>query len=122
MSTACWTAIWIVSCTLSWSISTPARCPATEKRICLIAASELYRSAQLILPGELVAFPTETVYGLGANALDPAAVEKIYVAKGRPADRPLIVHVDSIQMARGLVREWRERAERLARVFWPGPL
>jgi L-threonylcarbamoyladenylate synthase len=76
----------------------------------------------LIRAGELVAFPTETVYGLGANALDPAAIEKIYAAKGRPPSSPLIVHVSSIEMARGLVREWPERAEQLARVFWPGPL
>jgi L-threonylcarbamoyladenylate synthase len=70
----------------------------------------------------LVAFPTETVYGLGVNALDPAAVEKIYRAKGRPATSPLIVHVSSIKMARNLVREWPERADKLARIFWPGPL
>jgi L-threonylcarbamoyladenylate synthase len=70
----------------------------------------------------LVAFPTETVYGLGANALDPAALEKIYAAKGRPAGSPLIVHVDSIEMARGLAREWPAHAELLARSFWPGPL
>jgi len=69
-----------------------------------------------------VAFPTETVYGLGANALDPSAVEKIYVAKGRPADSPLIVHVDSIEMARSLAREWPEKAQKLATRFWPGPL
>jgi L-threonylcarbamoyladenylate synthase len=94
----------------------------TEKRICLIEASELHRAAALIRAGELVAFPTETVYGLGANALDPAAVEKIYAAKGRPPESPLIVHVDSIEMARGLVREWPEKAEKLAKRFWPGPL
>jgi L-threonylcarbamoyladenylate synthase len=70
----------------------------------------------------LVAFPTETVYGLGANALDPAAIEKIYAAKGRPPSSPLIVHVSSIEMAKELVREWPERAEKLARIFWPGPL
>jgi L-threonylcarbamoyladenylate synthase len=69
-----------------------------------------------------VAFPTETVYGLGANALDPAALDKIYAAKGRPPQSPLIVHVDSIEMARGLTREWPEKAEKLARRFWPGPL
>ena len=69
-----------------------------------------------------MAFPTETVYGLGANALDPSAIEKIYAAKGRPPSSPLIVHVDSIEMARGLVREWPEKAELLARRFWPGPL
>jgi len=76
----------------------------------------------LIRSGELVAFPTETVYGLGANALDPAAVEKIYAAKGRPASSPLIVHVNSIEMARALAQEWPEKAERLAQRFWPGPL
>jgi L-threonylcarbamoyladenylate synthase len=85
-------------------------------------SSELQRAAALILSGELVAFPTETVYGLGANALDAAAVEKIYAAKGRPAGSPLIVHVDSIEMARGLVREWPEKAEMLAKRFWSGPL
>jgi len=69
-----------------------------------------------------VAFPTETVYGLGANALDASAVAKIYTAKGRPAESPLIVHVDSIEMARGLAREWPANAELLAQRFWPGPL
>ena len=76
----------------------------------------------MIRDGGLVAFPTETVYGLGANALDPAAVEKIFIAKGRPPSSPLIVHVDSIEMARGLVRAWPEKAEKIARRFWPGPL
>ena len=80
------------------------------KRICLSDdESEVAQAAELIRAGELVAFPTETVYGLGANALDCAAIEKIYAAKGRPAASPLIVHVDSIAMARGLVREWPER-------------
>ena len=85
----------------------------TEKRSCLIdaiAEAEIGRAADLIRAGELVAFPTETVYGLGANALDPAAIEKIYVAKGRPPSSPLIVHVNSIEMARGLVREWPEQS------------
>jgi L-threonylcarbamoyladenylate synthase len=83
---------------------------------------EIGRAAALIRAGELVAFPTETVYGLGANALDPSAIEKIYEAKGRPPSSPLIVHVSSIEMAQELVREWPERAEKLARIFWPGPL
>src|SRR5580698_8810958 len=91
-----------------------------EKRTCL--SNEIARAAALIRSGELVAFPTETVYGLGANALDPAAIEKIYAAKGRPPSSPLIVHVSSIEMARELVREWPERADKLARIFWPGPL
>jgi L-threonylcarbamoyladenylate synthase len=72
--------------------------------------------------GELVAFPTETVYGLGANALDATAVAKIYALKQRPATSPLIVHVPSIEAARTLVSEWPEEAERLAREYWPGPL
>src|SRR5579862_7994968 len=87
-----------------------------EKKICLSKAAEFIRN------GELVAFPTETVYGLGANALDPAAIEKIYAAKGRPPGSPLIVHVASIEMARSLVREWPEKAELLARRYWPGPI
>jgi L-threonylcarbamoyladenylate synthase len=93
-----------------------------EKKISRSSDDEIGRAAALIRSGELVAFPTETVYGLGANALDDAAIEKIYVAKGRPPGSPLIVHVSSIEMARGLVREWPERAEKLARIFWPGPL
>jgi L-threonylcarbamoyladenylate synthase len=93
-----------------------------EKRTCLSDASEIARAAALIRAGELVAFPTETVYGLGANALDPAAIDKIYAAKGRPPSSPLIVHVSSIEMAWELVREWPEQAEKLARIFWPGPL
>ncbi len=93
-----------------------------EKKICPSNATGISQAAELIRNGELVAFPTETVYGLGANALDAAAIEKIYAAKGRPATSPLIVHVSSVEMARGLVREWPERAEKLAAKFWPGPL
>ena len=80
------------------------------------------RAAALIRAGKLVAFPTETVYGLGANALDAAAVAGIFHAKGRPKTSPLIVHVDSLEMARGLASEWPEAAETLARRYWPGPL
>ncbi|MBZ5617116.1 MAG: threonylcarbamoyl-AMP synthase [Acidobacteriia bacterium] len=79
-------------------------------------------AARLIRAGRLVAFPTETVYGLGANALDRAAVERIFAAKGRPRTSPLIVHVDSIEMARGLASIWPDAAEVLARRYWPGPL
>ena len=79
-------------------------------------------AAERIRAGELVAFPTETVYGLGANALDAAAVAKIYELKGRPATSPLIVHVASIEMARTLVTEWPPEAEMLACHYWPGPL
>jgi L-threonylcarbamoyladenylate synthase len=80
------------------------------------------RAASLLRAGELVAFPTETVYGLGALALDPAAVAKIYAAKQRPRSSPLIAHVASLEQARSLVREWPEAAARLAAAFWPGPL
>ena len=80
------------------------------------------RAAALIRAGKLVAFPTETVYGLGANAFDLAAVERIFTAKGRPHTSPLIVHVDSIEMARGLAACWPPAAETLARRYWPGPL
>jgi len=79
-------------------------------------------AAELIRAGRLVAFPTETVYGLGANALDAAAVERIFAAKGRPRTSPLIVHVDSVEMARSLAAEWPDGAETLARHYWPGPL
>jgi L-threonylcarbamoyladenylate synthase len=83
---------------------------------------EIARAAALIRDGKLVAFPTETVYGLGANALDAEAVARIFVAKGRPATSPLIVHVDSAEMARTLAREWPAAAEELAQRYWPGPL
>ena len=75
-----------------------------------------------IRAGGLVAFPTETVYGLGANALDAGAVQKIYELKGRPTTSPLIVHVSSIEMAREIVAEWPPLAESLAERWWPGPL
>jgi L-threonylcarbamoyladenylate synthase len=84
--------------------------------------AEIERGARMLRAGRLVAFPTETVYGLGANALDAAAVERIYTAKGRPSTSPLIVHVASVEMARSLVVTWPEAAARLARQFWPGPL
>lgn len=72
--------------------------------------------------GGLVAFPTETVYGLGARALDEAALARVFAAKGRPSSHPLIAHVDGEAMARSLASEWSARASRLARAFWPGPL
>jgi L-threonylcarbamoyladenylate synthase len=79
-------------------------------------------AAALILAGRLVAFPTETVYGLGANALDGAAVRRIFVAKQRPGYNPLIAHVVDVAAARALVTDWPESAARLAAAFWPGPL
>ena len=83
---------------------------------------DIQKAAEIIRSGGLVVFPTETVYGLGANALDAAAVGKIYELKGRPATSPLIVHVASIEQAQELAAEWPEEAERLAREYWPGPL
>lgn len=79
------------------------------------------RAGGLIRKGELVAFPTETVYGLGANALDEAAVRKIFAAKGRPADNPLIVHVPELTLAKPLC-EITPSARELAKRFWPGPM
>jgi L-threonylcarbamoyladenylate synthase len=79
-------------------------------------------AAGLLRAGRLVAFPTETVYGLGANALDALAVEGIYRAKGRPAYNPLIVHVAEPVEARALVAAWPDAAAALAARFWPGPL
>jgi L-threonylcarbamoyladenylate synthase len=79
-------------------------------------------AAEILRCGGLVAFPTETVYGLGANALDPAAVQRIYTAKGRPSNNPLIVHVASIDAARELTTDWPANAQLLAERFWPGPL
>ncbi len=77
---------------------------------------------QLLRQGELVAFPTETVYGLGANAFDAGAAAKIYAAKGRPSDNPLIVHVSYIDMLDDVVAEIPPVCRRLAFEFWPGPL
>ena len=76
----------------------------------------------LLREGELVALPTETVYGLAANALNSEAVHKIYTAKGRPAHNPIIIHIASLAMAQQCVAQWTEDANKLARQFWPGPL
>jgi L-threonylcarbamoyladenylate synthase len=82
----------------------------------------LARAAAVLRAGGLVAFPTETVYGLGANALDAAAVGRIFAAKGRPANNPLIVHVADEVGARQVAADWPPSAARLAGRFWPGPL
>jgi L-threonylcarbamoyladenylate synthase len=87
-----------------------------------IDRAEIDQAVRLLRAGRLVAFPTETVYGIGANALDPEAVARIYAVKRRPATSPLIVHVSSIEMAKSLVTTWPEIADRLAQKFWPGPL
>jgi L-threonylcarbamoyladenylate synthase len=85
-------------------------------------AAGVARAAQLLAAGALVAFPTETVYGLGARADRAEAVRRIFEAKQRPAGNPLIVHVASVEAARALAAAWPDAAERLAAAFWPGPL
>lgn len=82
----------------------------------------LTEAAEILRSGGLVAFPTETVYGLGANALDPGASVKIYKAKGRPSDNPLIVHIAEVKDIETLAQDIPEKAYLLAETFWPGPL
>lgn len=94
-----------------WPAETPAQ-----------VETALQRAADLLRAGQVVGAPTETVYGLAANAWDEAAARRIFEVKGRPAHNPLIVHVSSLEMARQCVSQWPELAERLARAFWPGPL
>ncbi|MBA4018236.1 MAG: threonylcarbamoyl-AMP synthase [Pirellula sp.] len=85
-------------------------------------AEAVDRAAKTLRDGGVVAFPTETVYGLGANALDAGAVARIFAAKGRPSNNPLIVHTNSVEGARRLCATWPEPAAKLAEEFWPGPL
>ncbi|MDB5296114.1 MAG: translation factor, partial [Phycisphaerales bacterium] len=80
------------------------------------------RAVQLLRAGRLVAFPTETVYGLGADATNPTAVARIFAAKGRPATNPLIAHVADAAAARRYASAWPAAADLLAAAFWPGPL
>lgn len=87
-----------------------------------IKEDDLREAESILQSGGLVAFPTETVYGLGANALDENAARKIYEAKGRPSDNPLIIHIARREDMRTLCRDIPEQADRLAEVFWPGPL
>ena len=88
--------------------------PVTEESIAL--------AARLLNQGELVALPTETVYGIAADARNGAAVRKIFEAKGRPQDNPLIVHIYGMEMLHGIVTQVPVRARKLAEAFWPGPL
>ena len=92
-----------------------------ETRVLAPTPEAIAEAAQLIRAGELVAFPTETVYGLGANALDALAVPKIFTAKGRPGDNPLIVHVGTFEAVEPLCHV-NERARGVMAAFWPGPL
>ncbi len=85
-------------------------------------AAAVKRAAELLRAGEVVALPTETVYGLAANALDEKAVAKIFQIKGRPAHNPIIVHVAGNEMAKRCVSNWPALAEKFSKSFWPGPL
>jgi L-threonylcarbamoyladenylate synthase len=80
------------------------------------------RAAGLLRAGQVVAIPTETVYGLAANVFDPAAVRRVFEVKGRPARNPIIVHVASLELARQCASDWPEQAQQVAEAFWPGPL
>ena len=94
-------------------------------RLMAAVEEDLERAAKLLRAGEVVAFPTETVYGLGADGLSNSAVARIYTAKGRPQDNPVILHVASLASAEGLFdpTPWQAEAlKRLAAAFWPGPL
>jgi L-threonylcarbamoyladenylate synthase len=85
-------------------------------------ADVIQQAAAVLRAGGLVAFPTETVYGLGANALDAESIARIYQAKGRPANNPLIVHIASVEQLEQVALDIPDVARRLAEVFWPGPL
>jgi L-threonylcarbamoyladenylate synthase len=98
--------------------------PSTVLTVSVVAPESdvIDRAAQELRAGRLVAFPTETVYGLGAVATDPGAVAAVFHGKGRPATDPLIVHVPSVRAARAVVASWPSGAQRLADAFWPGPI
>ena len=87
-----------------------------------IDTAAIREAGEIIRAGGLVAFPTETVYGLGGDALNPESSKKIYEAKGRPSDNPLIVHIADMEALPAIVREVPETAKKLAKAFWPGPL
>ena len=87
-----------------------------------LKSSDFTEAAEFLRNGKLVAFPTETVYGLGGNAYDSTAAERIYAAKGRPSDNPLIVHISSLPEIFPLVSDLPDTARLLAEKFWPGPL
>ena len=87
-----------------------------------IEEAELKEASAVIRSGGLVAFPTETVYGLGGDATNPEASRKIYAAKGRPSDNPLIVHIADFSQLEDIVAEVPQEARDLAEAFWPGPL
>ena len=108
--------------TQMFKINVPAQ--DKEQKIDFSASdmAQLKVAGQILAQGGLVAFPTETVYGLGGDAMNPKASEKIYAAKGRPSDNPLIVHIASLDALKVLAREIPENAMALAKAFWPGPM
>lgn len=93
-----------------------------ETKLFSTSAADLTKAAELLKNGKRVIFPTETVYGLGANALDPDAVKSIFEAKGRPSDNPLIVHIAELSQLDSIAEEVPEKAKILIDAFWPGPL
>ena len=101
--------------TQMWKIENPKDFTPHDREV-------LEKAAAIIRAGGLVAFPTETVYGLGANALDEAAAKKIYAAKGRPSDNPLIAHVSCLEEIAPLVSNMPENGKKLAKAYWPGPM
>src|ERR1700683_4094491 len=86
------------------------------------STAAITKAAQILKSGGLVAFPTETVYGLGADAQNAQAVKKIFAVKGRPPTNPLIVHVANAQIAQRYTTAWPDSAQRLTQMFWPGPI
>jgi L-threonylcarbamoyladenylate synthase len=91
-------------------------------RVLAVDEASIMQAARRLVAGGLVAFPSETVYGLGADGLNPRAVRDIFRVKGRPADHPVILHVADVDQARRLAAHWPDHAEHLARHFWPGPI
>ena len=100
----------------------PAKPEKSVPWIELPTAESVTRAVAWLRTGELIGLPTETVYGLAADASNPEAVAKIYAAKGRPTDHPLIVHVASADAAKSWAATWPDAAEKLAAAFWPGPM
>jgi L-threonylcarbamoyladenylate synthase len=106
---------------LDWTMSN-LRAEILPTHTAALFQTAVLRAAGLLRNGEVVALPTETVYGLAANALDARAVARIFEIKGRPSHNPIIVHVAGLDMARQCVANWPPQAGQLARAFWPGPL
>ena len=87
-----------------------------------LSENETEKAAEILKCGGIVAIPTETVYGLAANTFDETAIKKIFLAKGRPNDNPLIVHICDIKNIHEVVSEFPEKAQKLAKKFWPGQI